>query len=104
MYKRQDQALSDLNRAIALNPHFYFSYINRGAVYHSKGDYDHSILDYTKAIELNPNDPSAYNNRAISYYGKKEYDKAWDDVHKTEALGGAVNPNFIKALNNESGQ
>jgi hypothetical protein len=33
----------------------------------------------------------------------KKYDKAWDDVHKVEALGGAVHPGFLEAFKKTSG-
>ena len=49
-------------------------------------------------IEIDPNNGEAYYIRAVTYYHLKEYDKAWDDAHKSEKLGYAVNSEFMNAL------
>jgi Flp pilus assembly protein TadD len=50
-----DQAISDSNKAIELNPNLAMAYVNRGGAYAQKGQFDHTISDSNKAIELNPN-------------------------------------------------
>ncbi len=59
-----DQAISDLNKAIEINPRYNKAYNNRGVVYRRKGQYDRAISDFNKAIEINPLDAEAYNNMA----------------------------------------
>jgi tetratricopeptide (TPR) repeat protein len=59
-----DQAISDFNRAIEINPRYTMAYNNRGIVYRLKGRYDQAISDFNKAIGINPLDPEAYNNLA----------------------------------------
>ena len=59
-----DQAISDFNRAIEINPRYIKAYNNRGIVYRLKGQYDRAILDFNKAIEINPLDAEGYNNLA----------------------------------------
>jgi tetratricopeptide (TPR) repeat protein len=59
-----DQAISDFNKAIEINPRYNTAYNNRGIVYRLKGQYDHAISDFNKAIGINPLDPEAYNNLA----------------------------------------
>ena len=49
-----DQAISEYNRAIAINPRYAKAYSNRGAAYMDKGQHDRAISDFTKAIEINP--------------------------------------------------
>ena len=59
-----DQALSDFNKAIEINPRYVKAYNNRGIVYRLKGQYDQAISDFNKAIEINPRDAQTYNNLA----------------------------------------
>jgi tetratricopeptide (TPR) repeat protein len=59
-----DQAISDFNRAIELNPRDIKAYNNRGIVYRLKGQYDQAISDFNRAIELNSLDAEAYNSLA----------------------------------------
>ena len=77
-------------------------YNNRGCLFIKQGDLIKGMSDFNKAIEISPNFVQSYYNRAIAYYLLKEYGNAQEDVHKVVALGGAVSPNFIMALKNES--
>jgi len=59
-----DQAISDFNQAIAINPRYNKAYNNRGIVYRLRGQYNQAISDFNKAIAINPLDAEAYNNLA----------------------------------------
>jgi len=59
-----DQAISDFNKAIEINPRYNTAYNNRGIVYRLKDQYDQAISDFNKAIEINRLDAEAYNNLA----------------------------------------
>jgi serine/threonine-protein kinase len=59
-----DQAISDFNMAIALNPNDNKAYNNRGFAYRLKGQFGQAISDFNRAIEINPLDAEAYNNLA----------------------------------------
>jgi len=59
-----DQAISDFDKAIEINPSYSKAYNNRGIIYRLKGQYDLAILDFKKAIEINSWDPEGYNNLA----------------------------------------
>ncbi len=100
----QDEAITELNKAIEMNPKHAEAYYNRGIAYYNKGQHDKAIADYNKAIEINPKHIGAYNNRAVVYYYKGEHDKAWEDVHKAQSLGHQVHPKFLKALSETSGR
>ncbi len=66
-YRRKglhDQAITDFNKAIELNPDDPRTYINRGNAYKEKGLYDRAIEDYGKAIALEPDDADAYSHLA----------------------------------------
>jgi tetratricopeptide (TPR) repeat protein len=99
-----DQAITDYNKAIEINPRYAEAYNNRGGTYSQIGQYDQAISDCTKAIEINPRYADAYNNRGNAYRCKGEYDKAWADVYKMRSLGYQANPEFLKALREASGR
>jgi tetratricopeptide (TPR) repeat protein len=104
-----NEAINDFTKAIELNPNYARAYYCRGLIYEGR-DYDKAISDFSKVIEINPNDALAYNCRAMMYYSKHEYDKAWQDVHKAEALGYSeykprrLNSGFIESLKKASGR
>ena len=69
------------------------AYLNRGAAYGGKGDFDREIEDETKAIALNAKLPLAYHNRAVAHAGKQNHDQAIAD--ETSAIG--LNPQYAAA-------
>ncbi len=99
-----DQAISDYNKALEINPRHTQAYNNRGVAYRSKGQYDQAISDYNKALEINPRFAAAYYNRAIVYLSTGQYDKAWEDVYKAQDLGHKIHPRFLKDLRKASGR
>ena len=101
---QDEKAFSDYNKAIELNPEDSDAYCNRGYSFLAFDQHEKAISDFSKALELNPNNAKACGNRAISYYFTKQYDKSWEDVHRTEALGGKVHPGFLNSLKNDSGR
>ncbi|MCK9614063.1 MAG: tetratricopeptide repeat protein [Candidatus Omnitrophica bacterium] len=93
---KYDEAITEYNKAIELNPNYAEAYNNRGVAYNVKGSYDQAISDFTRAIEINPSYAEAYYDRAVAYYWKHEPDKGWDDMQKAEKLGAIGNPDLIK--------
>ena len=65
-----NKAISDYNKAIAIDPNLTVADLNRGFTYRQLGEYDKAILDYSKAIELYPRYALAYNNRGYAYRKK----------------------------------
>jgi tetratricopeptide (TPR) repeat protein len=99
-----DQAISDLTKALKINPRYARAYYNRGIAYGKKDQYDQAISDYTKALEINPRFAGAYYNRGIAYYYKREYDKSLEDVKKAQNLGYQTSPKFLETLRKASGR
>jgi tetratricopeptide (TPR) repeat protein len=96
---RTDDAIRDFDKAIALKPDSAVAWYDRGNSYSSQGRYAEALRDYDKAIALQPDLSSAYKSRALIYYTLKDYGSAWADVKTCERLGGRLNPDFLKALN-----
>ena len=49
-----DQALTDFNQAIELNPQYHWAIASRGETYRLMGRYEQALADFNQAIELNP--------------------------------------------------
>jgi len=81
------QALSDLNKAIDLNPNSSNAYMYRGAV---QNDNNLAISDFNKAIDIDPKNSEAYFYRGKFYYRSVgNFTKAMSDFNKEIEL----NPN-----------
>jgi len=81
-----DQAITDLTKAIALEPNNPIPYFTRGSAYYIKNLPDPAIADLTKAIALKPDFADSYYSRGAVYYDKNLYDQAIADLTKAIAL------------------
>ncbi|MGQ0677150.1 MAG: tetratricopeptide repeat protein [Rhodospirillales bacterium] len=73
---RFQEALTNYDGAIDLDPRHDSAYVNRGNSYAFLKKDDLAIADYTRAIEINPSDDFAYMNRGTSYFAKGDYKQA----------------------------
>jgi tetratricopeptide (TPR) repeat protein len=89
-----DNAISDYNEALLLNPKDATAYLQRGLAYVMKMDLDKAIDNFSESIHLNPKGATAYFERGSLYDAKGEYDNAINDYN--EAL--RIDPKNIKAL------
>ena len=91
----KDSIISDLNKAVSLDPNDERVYLNRSYVWKDYGEYDKAITDARKALEINPKSTNAYLRWAEVYEAKKEYDKAIDIYNQGMELankkGGFLN-------------
>jgi len=81
--KQYAAALSDLSRAIELNPKFAESYLNRGIAFQNLNEFDKAILDFNYAIDLEPEYALAYYNRGHVFRTRRKFDLAIADYLKT---------------------
>jgi tetratricopeptide (TPR) repeat protein len=81
-----DGALTDLTKAIELEPNDGYDYMIRGLFKKEKGDLDGAMADYNKAIELEPDFSGAYNNRGVLKKNKSDLDGALADYNKAIEL------------------
>lgn len=78
---RVDEALADLNQAIALKQHPRF-FDDRGNLLAQKGEFETAIADLNRAIELAPNFAKAYGDRGIVHLLRAEDAAAESDFKK----------------------
>jgi tetratricopeptide (TPR) repeat protein len=80
---RPDNAIADLERAIAMEPRRYpTAYSDRGIAYRMKGDYPKAIADYSEAIRLWPDWHDWYLNRGIAYAANGQHREAIADYDR----------------------
>ena len=71
------------------------SYINLGAVYFDRGEYEKAIDNYGKAIQLNPGDPKAYTNMAGSLAMLGRLDEAEEACLKSIELAPGSHEGYL---------
>mmetsp|Transcript_17542 Transcript_17542/g.24350 ORF Transcript_17542/g.24350 Transcript_17542/m.24350 type:complete len:318 (+) Transcript_17542:68-1021(+) len=85
---RWDDARTEYNKAIDLQPNFAIAYYNRGYLLEDRYQlYEDALRDYTKAIELNPSHNKSFHNRAIllrNHFGK--WQEALEDINRAIAI------------------
>lgn len=80
-------AISDLDKAIELNPNNAYLYFNRGNLHASNKDYARAIEEYDKAIKIDPKLAEAYYNRGIANINLGKEDIGISDLSKAGELG-----------------
>jgi tetratricopeptide (TPR) repeat protein len=89
-------AISDLDKAIAINTQFAQAYNNRGVVKISLGNKQEAISDYDRALAIDPKYADAYYNRGIAKSDLGKNQEAIGDFDKAIA----INPKYASAYNN----
>ena len=82
-----EQAFSEYNRAIEIDPQYADAYIGRGFVYQVKGELDKALADFDKAITINPNDGDYYLLRGGFLMDIGENQRAISDLERASELG-----------------
>ncbi|MBN2145374.1 MAG: protein kinase [Candidatus Aureabacteria bacterium] len=69
-----DQAITEWDQALLINPALVKTYLWRGSAYSRKGDEERAFLDFNKALEMDPDNPLIYYERGAAYVrtGKKD--------------------------------
>ena len=91
--RENEQAMSDFNRALVLNPLYARAYVRRGQAYHYLKDYQHAMSDFNRAIELSPQDTWSYERRGRVYRKLGNYGRALEDFDRIVEL----DPNYVWA-------
>jgi tetratricopeptide (TPR) repeat protein/GTPase SAR1 family protein len=84
--RENEQAISDFNSALALNPLYARAYARRGQAYRYLKDYQQAMSDYNRAIELNPQDTWSYERRGRMHRKLGNYRSALEDFDRIVEL------------------
>ncbi|MBL8743062.1 MAG: tetratricopeptide repeat protein [Myxococcales bacterium] len=87
---RNDEAVAEMNNAIAKKPDEPVFYCNRGWLFHNLGRLEEAERDLTRAVEIDPAYAKAYKNRAIVRERAGNNAAALEDYHRLGALGHDV--------------
>jgi tetratricopeptide (TPR) repeat protein len=85
-YQRKTHIEDNYNKAIELNPQFYYAYLNRGQHFRQFEQYEKAIQDYNKAIEIDPQLPVPFYYRAGVFVALKQYAAALDNYNMSMKL------------------
>ncbi|MCB1417681.1 MAG: tetratricopeptide repeat protein [Notoacmeibacter sp.] len=77
-----DQAITDLTKAVELDPQYDWAYAERGSAYSEQGEFDLAIADFTKAVEHNPQYYWAFGKRGEAHKEQGKSDLAIADFTK----------------------
>ena len=88
--RRYDDALKDVNIAIANHPNYFRGYLRRGIIFMLQQKHEKAIADYTRAIELSPNFVNTYMNRASEFVKLGQKEKGAADRQKIKDLRNSV--------------
>lgn len=80
--ERNEEAIADYSKAIALHPDYLEAYYNRALVYNKLNKYKEALDDYSKVISFKPNDPLGYKSRIDIFIKMKRTDLAYNDYCK----------------------
>jgi tetratricopeptide (TPR) repeat protein len=67
---RMDEALSEMESAVKVDPNNDVYHLNIGILYDNKGDFEKAMVSYNKALELAPDNFEANFNVGAIYYNK----------------------------------
>jgi tetratricopeptide (TPR) repeat protein len=76
---KADQALTDYQEAMRVDPSNAQAYYGRGLVWEEKKNYDRAIADFSEAIRRDPKHANAYFYRAFTWRKKDDLDRALAD-------------------------
>jgi tetratricopeptide (TPR) repeat protein len=89
-----DEALTEFQRAIQLDPNHTWTIANRGETYRLLGQYDEALTDLNQVIHFNPDYTWAIANRAETFRAMGRYGEALTDLNHVIQL----DPNYTWAI------
>lgn len=81
--RKYDEAVNELNLAIAICPDSGSYYSKRGQAYQGLGKKTLALEDFSKAIEISPKNPDAYYQMGLYYFNLDEFEKAFEYFSKS---------------------
>jgi tetratricopeptide (TPR) repeat protein len=92
--QRYSEAMSDLNRALKIDPSDFQAYQYRAHFLAVRRKYGEALADLNKAIELHPSHAYVYEDRAKVYDKLNQKEKAAADRQKSLALSSSLPSNL----------
>lgn len=93
--KEHDKAISDLDKAIEINPNYVLGYYNRGVIYKRIGEMEAALIDFSRTIELDSVHISAYIERGIVFSEMGFNGKSLEDFNKVIEIDSSYSLAYI---------
>ena len=97
-----EKAIEEYQKALKLNPSYIEAYMNIGAIYVDKKEYDQAIQQFKKVIELNYYYGKAHYNLGMVYLYKGEKEKAQDELKILRSMASGLADNLEKKISEDS--
>jgi hypothetical protein len=101
---KSEAACAFYKHALGIAPDFAAAHANLGHAEFQLGEYDSAERRYLRALELAPGNGMVHNNLAAIYYGHGSPEKAVPHLRSALVVGFEVDPQFIAAVERETGQ
>jgi len=92
------RALTDLDRAVAIDPNDPENFVMRAATYQLIPDFDRALADFTEVIRICPELAEAFNDRGTAYANRDPMNSSPAIADFTQAI--ALDPQFADAYIN----
>lgn len=89
-----DKAISDLTKALEMDPCSILTLNNRGCAYGRQGEFGHAISDFNKSAGLDPKNTETYYKRGIIYMLNNQPEQALTDFNRVLE----IDPDYTAAL------
>jgi tetratricopeptide (TPR) repeat protein len=103
--KKYEESISDLGKALQLDPNFYPGYLSLGDAHYQKKDYKEAVKSYLLARDLNPNNKEVYEGLTKAFFALKDKEKTKKSYEKFVELSSFIdretkkqNPEWRKIL------
>lgn len=93
---KKEEALDQLNKAIALDPTSTKFYFTRGRIRFDLEDGDGALADFSEVIRRDPNHAEAYAHRAMVWFLKGQKEEAMKDTTQFYKLRPSLKPDLDK--------
>jgi tetratricopeptide (TPR) repeat protein len=84
--RQLDQAMTDANHALSVDPNNALAYVGRGMANRLNGKFQDALADLDRSISLNAKDAAAFAERGQTYMALLQLDKALVDFDQALAL------------------
>ena len=81
--KKYEEAITEFNKAITIDPFWDYPFNNRGYCRLQLGDFEGAYTDIYSSLEMNPENPFSLRNMGVYYLVKENYSKALEYLEKS---------------------
>ena len=101
--ERYDEAISNLNYILKIDPYFYSAYLELGKIYIMRQSFKKSQQILTDFLLFKPNNRDGYYYLGVSYFKLNKYNFAMDAFNKTLSIDNSYsNAHYYLGIINES--